>query len=69
MWKDDVRRYYIVPALDQNDVYFLFCPGGHEKKFGLSGMGRIIQYRYNVLWRPDRLAIKAYFGLKSSRGI
>jgi len=49
--------------MHDRDIYFLFCPGGDEKKFGLSEKGQVIEYKGNRLWSPEMKFIEKHFGL------
>jgi len=62
MRKEPVE-YYIAPSMHDRDIYFLFCPGGDEKKFGLSEKGQVIEYKGNRLWSPEMKFIEKHFGL------
>jgi hypothetical protein len=63
MQENDIGPYRIVPSLHDSEVYFLFCPDGEEKKFGLSQKGQIIEYKGDALWGNEKKIIKHHFGL------
>lgn len=63
MREDVVGEFHIVPSLHDAETWFIFCPGGHEKKFRLTEGGRIVEYKGNPLWKQEKQFIKRHFGI------
>jgi hypothetical protein len=63
MRENDVGVYHIVPSLQDAEIWFIFCPGGHEKKFRVTERGHIIEFKGNPLWKPEKQFIKRHFGI------
>lgn len=61
--KNRLKEYHVVPSMHDRDVHFLFCPGGHEKKFGISEGGQVIEYKGSPLFRAELEFIKQHFGI------